>query len=292
MPFSAPSFPSAHARSPNASVPSERTGPPVTSRGTGSAVWALRTHEVAWSAVTATIVRRGSIPGRSSPKNARSISAMTSRLSSARPSWAGTSGPLMWMYSASKPSSASSASRGPGRVVLLGQQARGVHGLHAQDQRDPAFDGHLDEAPPRRPEPLGDRLQRRPAIAAVPRQDQVPRQLARPTPRRVDLGGVEDPRGALDERVGELGGASRLGRVLERFAPGHLGLERLERHAEVPVLAVRGVGVRHLGRERPLVRADHQDAPMLHRGAQLERGVRERELLVHLVRERSRLVGA
>ena len=48
--------PSAHARSPNAVEPSDVTPPPLTRSGTGSAVCAFRTHEVEWSAVTATIV--------------------------------------------------------------------------------------------------------------------------------------------------------------------------------------------------------------------------------------------
>ena len=82
----------------------------------------------------------------------------------------------------------------PGRVVLLGQQPRGVDGLHPQDQRDPPFDGHLDEAPPLGPEPLLDRLQRRSAVATVPREDQVPRELPGSPARVVHLGRVEDPR--------------------------------------------------------------------------------------------------
>ena len=45
--------------------------PPLTRSGTGSAVWAFRTHEVEWSAVTATIVRARSSERRTSPKNAR-----------------------------------------------------------------------------------------------------------------------------------------------------------------------------------------------------------------------------
>src|SRR6266540_620440 len=108
-PRNCPRDPVAHARSPNDVEPSGRIGPPLASRGTGSAVCALRTHDVEWSAVTATMVRLPSIIGRTSPKKARSITSMTSRLSSERPSWAGTSGPLMCTYRASKPSRASEA---------------------------------------------------------------------------------------------------------------------------------------------------------------------------------------
>ena len=62
---------------------------------------AFLTHDVEWSAVTARSVRSERIRGRTSPKKAASMSSITCRLSSARPSWAGTSGPLMWTYSAS-----------------------------------------------------------------------------------------------------------------------------------------------------------------------------------------------
>ena len=91
-PSKSPSEPLAHARSPNEWC-RRRHRRPLTSSGTGSAVCALRRHDVAWSAVRTATTVSGPSRGRTSPKNARSIAVMTSRLSSARPSCAGTSGP-------------------------------------------------------------------------------------------------------------------------------------------------------------------------------------------------------
>ncbi len=94
-PRRAPSDPVAHARSPKALEPSEGTPPPETRSGTGSAVWRL-------ADARGRVVRRDGhhrvrgyrAVGSTSPKNARSISAITSRLSNARPSCAGHVGPL------------------------------------------------------------------------------------------------------------------------------------------------------------------------------------------------------
>ena len=104
-----------------------------------------------------------------------------------------------------------------------------------EHQGDPAFDGHLDEAPHRRAEPL-----RRSAAATARRsppsacQDQVGRQLAPAdgAPTLIpEASRIRAP--PLRRRRSSSSAARRgLGRVLERFAPGHLGLERLERHAE------------------------------------------------------------
>ena len=68
-------------------------------------------------------------------------------------------------------------------------------------------------------------------------------------------------------------------------------LERLERHAERPVLAVGGVRVGHLGGERTVDGADHEGAAVLDRRLQRERRRPEgRSRLVHLIGERVRLV--
>ena len=58
-----------HTRAPRrTSMPSEVNAPPASTSGTGSAVWALRTQEVAWSASTPTTVRPRSSRGKHLPE--------------------------------------------------------------------------------------------------------------------------------------------------------------------------------------------------------------------------------
>src|SRR2546428_9628263 len=70
-PASDPSEPRREAASPNSSEESDETPGPVTTSGTGSSVWALRRHDVEWSAVTATRTSPGRL-GTISPKEGRS----------------------------------------------------------------------------------------------------------------------------------------------------------------------------------------------------------------------------
>ena len=118
--------------------------------------------------------------------------------------------------------------------------------------RDPPFDRHLDEAPPRRAEALPDRHQVRDVVAGVAGQDQVGGQAALRAAAGVHLRRVQHARRILDERFDELGGPAGLLGVVERLGDGDAVLERLQRHAERALLPVRGVGVRHLRGERAL----------------------------------------
>ncbi len=135
-----------------------------------------------------------SILGRTSPKNARSISSITVALVLGPAVVGRDVGPLDVDVERVEPLERVGRERRPGRVVGLRHEARGVDRRHPEQERDAAFDGHLDETSPCGTEPLLDRLQRRPMVTGVAREDEVGGEPARPASRGVHLRGVQDPR--------------------------------------------------------------------------------------------------
>ena len=85
-PWRCPIAPRLDAVSPYDATASDDTPPPDTSSGTGPSVWALRTHEVEWSAVTATMDLRRSSESSKPAKKIRSMASMFVRLASWSPS--------------------------------------------------------------------------------------------------------------------------------------------------------------------------------------------------------------
>ena len=125
-------------------------------------------------------------------------------------------------------------------------------------------------------------------VAAVPGEDEVAGQLARRPPGGVHLGCVEDPRGTLDERVGQIGGPSGGCRVVQGGCRHDDGVEGLQRHAEMALTSIGRVGVGDV-RGQGILRLDHQCASMLDRGPEFERGVGKGERGVDLIGQRVRL---
>ena len=127
-------------------------------------------------------------------------------------------------------------------------------------------------------------------VAAVAGEDQVAGELALGAAASVHLRRVQHPGGALDEGVREVGRARGFGRAVERLRGRHAWLERLERDAHAPLAAVRGVGVRDLGREPSVVGPDHERPSVLDGGPEREGGPRQPQVRVHLVGEPRRLL--
>ena len=282
-----------HARRTPRFRPNE-PAPPVTRSGTGSAVWALRTHEVEWSAVTATTVRLGSTRGQQlAEERAVDVSAMTSRLSSRAAVVGRHVRTLDVDVERVEAPERLGGQRGPGRVLLAPRAGRrGVHGRHAQDHaRSPA------RRASRRSTPTTDRTARAIGCSA-----------GRGRRRRASGSGSRAAaprraRRALTSEASRIRAApstKRVRRARRRVGPprspraarpGHRGsrTSRAPRRA-CPPCGTRGRCSTPRPRARPSS-ARITRAPRCSTVARSsKRGARQRELLVHLVGERVRVL--
>ncbi len=253
-----PSAPSAHARSPNAVEPSDCTPPPLTRSGTGSAVCAFRTQDVEWSRRDRHDRGRevdgsqdlGEEPGVDRGDDV----ALVLGTAVVR----GHIGPLD--VDVQRVVSGERVHGQPRPLRVLGRRR------HPSARRCPG------EAPPRGASRASSRCRARRASrrssptpgrsgrgcsAASGRWSPPSRvriRFAGSWPRAPALGvhlrRVQDLRRLLHEQVRQLGGVVGLVGVRQRFAVRHNGFERLERDAERSVLAVGGIGVRHLRGQR------------------------------------------